>query len=149
PLAAAWRKNVRNGGLKDPSYRFELLEVRDAYLLVRHVELCPGNHHEMSMFIMDGLDHSGRVRIASKVKLVRTPTTLGRCLIQRRPVLPVLNDAIQRDPAFAIFGNYSQKLLLCPVSLARLPESPGPLAKHWRGAGEPAIARDGFIGCRA
>ena len=60
--------------------------------------------------------------------------------------MPVLNDAVQRDAALAVFGDDAEQFLLRAVTLAALPEAPGPFRKHRRSAGQLAITGNDVVG---
>ena len=101
----------------------------------RGIELAPDGDHEVSVAVVDRLDHRVRVGIPRRLELVIAP-------LVDRPVLPVLDDGVHRDGAPAELRDRLQDLVLRVVLVLRLPEAERPVGEHRRLTGEGAIAGD-------
>ena len=93
------------------------------------------------MGIVDGPDHAVGIGKFSRVEPVRAPVVdrLGG------PILPVLDDVVQRDAALAKTRERREQLRLVLVMVARLPESERPLRQHRRPAGERTKTRNDAV----
>ena len=88
------------------------------------------------------IHHCLGIGVVALVKLHGVPAVLA-------PVLPVLDQGVNRKVAFAELHSNVQDFLLGMISLPALPESIHPLGKHRRFAGELTIIGNDLIQLRA
>src|ERR1019366_2871273 len=106
------------------------------------IKFTPDADHQMRMAVVDGFDPTDGVGETHGIKSMAPP------LIQA-PVLPVLNDVVERNPALAEAVHHIKARLLGFVSLPALPEPECPLRDHHRLAREIPHAGDHLVNRRA
>ena len=99
----------------------------------------PDGNREMEVETVERLHHLGRLGIADAIPDHPAPVAHGA------PVVPVLDNVVDRDPALAVFLRHRHHLVLGVVVLLALPVSVGPLSVHGRGTSESAVTRNGAI----
>ena len=102
------------------------------------VELGPDADHEAAVHRVDVVQHLFRIRIAGRVELVAPP-------LVRQPVLPVLDDVVDRNLPLAELRERAHEFLLRGIALPALPEAEGPLRIQGGLAGEGAVAADNLV----
>ena len=90
------------------------------------------------MHRVDVVQHLFRIRIAGRVELVAPP-------LVRQPVLPVLDDVVDRNLPLAELREGAHQLVLGSIALPALPEAEGPLRIQGGLAGEGAVAADNLV----
>ena len=93
----------------------------------------------MEVQSVERLHHLGRLGVAHGIPDHAAPVAHGA------PVVPVLDDVVDGDPALAVFLRHCQHLVLGVVVLLALPVSVGPLAVHGGGTRQIAVTSDGAI----
>ena len=141
-MALAGGESVRSDFGEHASGGIEFVTV-----LAAKVELRPHRDQRVVVHVMQLAEHGDRIGVALRVKLVRSPR-----IASSRPVLPVLNDAIDGNLQVAQLRGHAQQLLLRGIALLGLPETelpPGhqgslagqmPVSCHRRGNRPVAVA---------
>ena len=91
---------------------------------------------------MQLLDHAGRIGVARLVEFVAAP-------LARQPVLPVLDDGVERHLHLTVFRRDAEQFVLRRIVFLRLPQAPRPARHHGRRAGQAAVALDHVVEFRA
>ncbi len=93
-------------------------------LLCLRTEACPDAYHEMGMLTVYLVNHLLSVKEVLVDELHGIPRVVGT------PVLPVLNDAVERYLALAVAVYNVEQLLGRLVAFLRLPVAVGPQREH-------------------
>ena len=99
------------------------------------VELRPYAYHEAAMQVVNIVKHLLGIRITLLIELMASP-------LVRFPILPVLDDIVNRDMPAPHFGQGFHQLFLGGIPLVALPESQCPLGHHLGLPGQSAVAPD-------
>ena len=125
------RPHVRDAALwpcldgQEQSFLIEFAE-----LLGLRPETCPDADHEMGMLAVDVVNHPPAVAEVLCKEVHRVPKIVGT------PILPILDDAVERHLQFAVLVHHALRLSSTFVSLLRLPEAVCPQREHGYVAGE-------------
>ena len=108
------------------------LEVKEQALLVELAELLclrtearPDRDHDMGILLMHSIDHLLSIREGLADEVHGVPSVVAA------PILPVLDDTIERNLKATVLVNHLEQLLLRLVAFAALPEAEGPEREHW------------------
>ena len=110
-----------------------------AELLGLRSEACPDGDHEVSMLLMDVLNHLRSLGKVLSEEVHRIPLIVGA------PVLPVLDDAVEGHLQLAVLVDDALSLGSSLITLLRLPEAVGPEWEHRHVACEVAYLRNHTI----
>ena len=111
-----------------------------AELLGLRSEACPDGDHEVSMLLMDVLNHLRSLGKVLSEEVHRIPLIVGA------PVLPVLDDAVEGHLQLAVLVDDALRLGSSLITLLRLPEAVGPKWEHRDIACEVTYLCDHAIG---
>ena len=99
----------------------------------------PHRNHQMKVLLMELIEHGVRIGII----LVKHVLTFAV------PPEPVLHNVVHRDVQVAILLRHGKNFFLRLVTVFALPKPICPPPKHWRRAGQFAVAGDDFVEFRA
>ena len=119
---------VNNGLMVHPALAVDFLVVVSIA-----IELRPYRNHETATHLVNTVEHSLRIGIAGRLKLMGAPLVLS-------PVIPVLHNIIAGNLTLAELRQVFQNLVLSLVALTALPETQHPLRIDWCLARQGAIA---------
>ena len=147
-LPAGWIIGASSAGTADGGVVRPGVDVEEEAFFLHHFELLgllsevgPDHEHGVCIQVMDAIEHLFRLGEAGVQELHGVPV-----VVVFAPVLPVLNDAVERDMELTVFLDDFEELGLRLVAFAALPEPERPERLHRAVAGELAHLRDDAVG---